>query len=65
MIGASQVVLEVKNPPVKAGDIRETGSIPGSGGSPEGGITTYSSILPGESHRQRSLVDYSSWDCQG
>ena len=31
---ASQVVLEVKNPPASAGDIRDTGSIPGSGGSP-------------------------------
>ena len=27
----------VKNLPVKAGDIRESGSIPGSGGSPGGG----------------------------
>ena len=40
------MVLVVKNPPAKAGDIREAGLIPGSGGSPEGGITTYSSILP-------------------
>ena len=31
---ASQVVLEVKNPPANAGDIRDTGSIPGSGRSP-------------------------------
>ena len=27
----------VKNPPVNAGDIRDEGSIPGSGRSPEGG----------------------------
>ena len=27
----------VKNPPVNAGDIRDAGSIPGSGRSPEGG----------------------------
>ena len=27
----------VKNPPAKAGDIRDTGSIPGSGRSPGGG----------------------------
>ena len=33
----SQVVLEVKNLPVNARDIRETGSIPGSGRSPGGG----------------------------
>jgi len=33
--GASQVVLVVKNPaPANAGDIRNAGSIPGSGRSP-------------------------------
>ena len=37
MIGASQVALVVKNPPVKAGDIRDVVSIPGSGRSPGGG----------------------------
>ena len=31
---ASQVVLVVKNPPTNAIDIRDTGSIPGSGRSP-------------------------------
>ena len=35
--GASQVVLVVKNPSANAGDIRDMGSIPGSGRSPEGG----------------------------
>ena len=35
--GASQVVLGVKNPPVNAGDIRDAGSILGSGRSPGGG----------------------------
>ena len=30
---ASQVVLVVKNPPAKAGDVRDTSSIPGSGRS--------------------------------
>ena len=34
---ASQVALVVKNPPVKAGDIREVGSIPGLGRSLGGG----------------------------
>ena len=34
---ASQVVLVVKNPTVKAEDIRDMGSIPGSGRSPGGG----------------------------
>ena len=33
----SQVMLVVKNPPANAGDIRDTGSIPGSGRSPGGG----------------------------
>ena len=32
--GTSQVALLVKNPPVNAEEIRETGSIPGSGRSP-------------------------------
>ena len=31
------VALVVKNPPAKAGDIRDLGSIPGSGRSPGGG----------------------------
>ena len=35
----------VKNLPVKAGDIRDTGLIPGSGRSLEEGMATYSSIL--------------------
>ena len=34
--GASQVVLTVKNLPANAGDIRDAGSIPGSG-RPSGG----------------------------
>ena len=34
---ASQVVLVVKNPPVNARDVRDSGSIPGSGRSPGGG----------------------------
>ena len=32
--GASQLVLGVKNPPAHAGDVRDVGSIPGSGRSP-------------------------------
>ena len=34
---ASQVVLVVKNPPANAGNIRNAGSISGSGRSPGGG----------------------------
>ena len=37
MNGASQVVLVVKNPFASAGDMRDSGSIPGSGRSPGGG----------------------------
>ena len=51
---ASQGVLVVKNPRVNAGDIRDIGSIPGSGSSPGGG--------PGESQGQMSLVGYCPWD---
>ena len=32
-----QVVLVVKNPPANVGDVRDPGSIPGSGQSPGGG----------------------------
>ena len=34
--GASQVGLVVKNPPVNAGDVRDSGLIPGLGRSPGG-----------------------------
>ena len=34
---ASQVALEVKNLPADAGDVRDSGLIPGSGRSPRGG----------------------------
>ena len=37
IVRASQVVLVVKNPPASAGNVRDVGSIPGSGRSPEGG----------------------------
>ena len=37
---APQVVLMVKNSPANAGNIRDTGSIPGSGRSPGGGHGT-------------------------
>ena len=49
----------VKNPPASAGD---TGSVPGPGRSPGGGISKPTPIfLPGKSHRQRSLAGYSPW----
>ena len=39
------MVLVVKNLPASAGDIRDVGSIPGSGRSLEEGMVTNSSIL--------------------
>ena len=47
---ASQVVLMVKKPLANAGDIRDEGSVPGSGRSP-GGESGNPVFLPGESHR--------------
>ena len=35
--GLPQVAVVVNNPPTNAGDIRDAGSIPGSGRSPGGG----------------------------
>ena len=58
---ASQVVLVEKNPPAKAGDIRDIGSIPGLGRSLEEGMATTPVFLPGEPHEKRNLVDYSPW----
>jgi len=47
----------VKNPPSNAGDIRDLGSIPGSGRSPEERKWQPTQVfLPGESHGQRSLA---------
>ena len=43
---ASQVALVEKNPPASAGEIRDTGSIPGSGESPGEGNGNSLSILP-------------------
>ena len=53
------MALVVKNPPANAGDVRDAGSIPGSGRSPTGGHGNplqYYSLNP---HGQRSLVAYS------
>ena len=51
----------VKNLPANAEDIRDVGSIPGSGRSLEGGRQPTPVFLPGESHGQRSLVGCSPW----
>ena len=55
-IRVSQVAPVVKNPPANAGDAGDLGLIPGWRKSPGVGMTTHSSILPGESPRQKTLV---------
>ena len=66
LVGASQVVLVMKNSSVKAGDIRDTGSIPRSGRCQEKRRQPphppYSCL--GKSHRQRSLMGYSPLGCE-
>ena len=59
---ASQVALVVKNLPANAEDIRDTGSIPGSGRSSWRKAWQPNSVfLPGKSRGLRSLVGYSPW----
>ena len=63
---ASQLVPVVKNPPAIAGDSRDAvrSSNPWVGKTPwrrEWQPTPV--FLPGKSHGQRSLVDYSPWGC--
>ena len=55
----------VKNPPAKAGDIRDTGLIPGLGRSPGGGhgnSLQYSCLE--NPMDNRSLAGYSPWNCK-
>jgi len=56
--GASWVALVVKNPPVNAGDLRDTGLIPGSGISPGGGHGNHSSVLAWRIPWKSNLVGY-------
>ena len=51
----------VKNPPVNAGDTRDARLISGLGKSPGRNWQPTPVFLPGESHGQRSLVDYNPW----
>ena len=51
----------VKNSACQAGDL---GSIPGSERSPGEEMATYSIVLPGKSHGQRTLVGYSPKGCK-
>ena len=58
----SWVALRVKNPPANAGDVRDTGSIPGSGRSPWRRAWQPTPVfLPGQCHGQRSLASCSPW----
>ena len=59
------MALLVRNSPASVGDIRDLGSIPGSGRSPIGGHGQPTPVfLPGESHGQRSLAGYSPQGCK-
>ena len=65
MFWASQVALVVMNLLAIAGDLRDTGSIPGSGRSPGGGHgypVQYSCLE--NPHGQGSLVGYSPRGCK-
>ena len=56
------MVLVVKNPPAKAGDVRDVGSVPRSGRFPGGGHGNppqYSFLE--NPHEQRSLVGCGPW----
>ena len=49
--------MVVKNPPSKAGDARDTGSVPGSGRSLlPGGVNGYLIFLLGKFNGQRNLA---------
>ena len=54
----------VKNPPTNAGDVRDSGSIPGLERSPRERNEPTLGFLPGESHGQQSLVDCRPWGCK-
>ena len=54
----------LKNPPDNAGDVRDVGSIRGSGKPLERGIATTPVFLPRKSHGQRRLAGYSPWGCK-
>ena len=60
-IWASRGALVVKNLPANAGDMRDVGSIPGSGRSPEGGMATHSSILAWRIPWTEEPAGYSPW----
>ena len=56
----SQVALVVKNPPARAGGVRDVGSIPGSGRSPGGGLGNQLQYSC-----QQNLTDRGPWQTSG
>ena len=60
-VSTSQVALVVKNPSANAGDIRNTGLIPGMRRFPGRGHGNPFQYLPGESHGQRTLEPEGLW----
>ena len=55
----------VENPLANAQDIRDAGSVPGSGRFPwRRAWPPTPEFSPRESHGQRSLVGYSPWSCR-
>ena len=54
-------MLVIKNPPANAGDIRDTGLIPGREDPLEKEMAPHFVFLPEKSHVQMSLVGYSPW----
>ena len=55
------MALVVKNPPAKAGDIRDEGSIPRWGRSPVGGHGNHSAIFSWEIPWTEEPGGYSPW----
>ena len=58
---ASQAALVLRNLPASAGDIRDSGSTPGSGRSLEEGMATHSSILAWRISWTTELAELWSW----
>ena len=59
ILRALWVVTVVKNLPANATDVRDAGSISGSGRFPGEGHGNPLQFFPGESHGQKSLAGYS------
>lgn len=54
--------LRCKESACNAGDIRDTGSIPGWEDLLKEEVATTPVLLPGKSHHQRSLMDCNPWN---